>query len=113
MTRVDFLDKMKQLLLAKRADLVDLVARVSEESPTDNESKDSADEAYSSSMHKLQSSLQEAEIREINLIDEALLRLKRHEYGVCLDCSEPISDQRLEYYPYAARCIECQEAIEE
>ena len=110
--REQFLTKMKDLLLAKRADLADLVARVSEERPIDDQNKDSADEAYSSTMNKLQSSLQEAEINEIKLIDEALIRLKRGEYGVCLDCSEPISDRRLEYYPYAARCIECQEALE-
>jgi len=27
---------------------------------------------------------------------------------LCLDCGEPINPQRLEAYPKAVRCIECQ-----
>lgn len=110
--RSTFLEKMRGILLSKRKELTDLMNSASEEKLSDNEARDSADEAYSSNMSKLQSSLQEAEIAEVKLIDEALVRIKRNEYGVCIDCGESISTQRLEYYPYAARCIACQEALE-
>jgi len=111
--RKKFLERMEKILFAKRAELTDLLERVSKERPSeDSQVRDSADEAYTSSMNKLQTSLQEAEIDEIKLVDDAIVRLKRGEYGICIDCSEAISDKRLEYYPYAARCIECQEAQE-
>ena len=110
--RKKFLERMEKLLVAKRAELSDMLERVSKERPEDGQVRDSADEAYTASMNKLQTSLQDAEIDEIKLVDDALGRLKRGEYGICVDCSEPISDKRLEYYPYAARCIECQEALE-
>ena len=113
MERKKFLEKMEKILLAKRAELSDLLERVSKERPSeDAQVRDSADEAYTSSMNKLQTSLQDAEIDEIKLIDDAINRVRRGEYGICIDCGGPISDTRLEYYPYAARCIECQEAQE-
>ena len=63
-------------------------------------------------MEKLQSSLQKTEIEELKLIEDSLDRIKRGEYGICIDCNEPISERRLENYPYAARCIVCQEILE-
>jgi DnaK suppressor protein len=113
MERKKFLERMEKVLFAKRAELTDLLDRVSKERPSeDAQVRDSADEAYTSSMNKIQTSLQEAEINEIKLVDDAIGRLKRGDYGICIDCGESVSDTRLEYYPYAARCIECQEAQE-
>ena len=37
----------------------------------------------------------------------ALHRLEAGDYGICLDCEEPIEDARLEALPTAARCISC------
>jgi len=111
--RLNFVNKMKNDMLKRREELTKLLSgMVKEEWSEKGQVKDSADEALSSSMDKLQSSLEATEIGELKLIDGALSRLERNEYGLCVDCGKPISTVRLEIYPYAARCIACQEALE-
>ncbi len=79
----------------------------------DQQVKDQGDEALSLSMEKLNTSLQQEEIEELRHIEEALSRVEKGTYGICIECSGQIAPQRLEYFPYAARCITCQEAFEE
>lgn len=111
--REEFIKQMKEALLARKAELTQLLKRSTKEDVEGiGEVMDSADEAYSSSMHKLQSSIEENEIQELRLIEEALARIDRGEYGVCISCEEPINVKRLEIFPYAARCISCQELLE-
>jgi RNA polymerase-binding transcription factor len=43
---------------------------------------------------------------------EALRRLVDGKYGLCIDCGEPISGQRLRALPFALRCLRCQERSE-
>ena len=45
-------------------------------------------------------------------VDAALSRVDAGSYGECIDCGEPIAPARLEAYPAATRCIDCQEAFE-
>jgi len=52
----------------------------------------------------------------LEMIDEALQRLEDSEYGICLDCGEPIPRKRLEAKPYAKYCTRCKskrEAMDE
>ena len=42
----------------------------------------------------------------------ALRRLEAGDYGLCLDCEEPIAPKRLQVVPWAERCVICQEAHE-
>ena len=42
-------------------------------------------------------------------IVEALKRIDNGEFGVCVDCEEPISPKRLAAVPWAAYCLHCQE----
>jgi len=110
--RKAFFDKVKKQLLDRQVELTKGIESHAQEELTDKQVMDSGDEALSLSMEKLQSSLEKTEIDELRLIDKALERLKTGEYGVCIDCGEMIAQKRLEYYPYAARCIVCQEAFE-
>lgn len=41
-------------------------------------------------------------------IEAALARLDDGTYGLCVDCAEQISPERLEALPAAARCMDCQ-----
>ena len=52
-------------------------------------------------------------IQDVRAIDAALLRLSEGRYGECLDCGEPIDTRRLEAYPTALRCIDCQSRYEQ
>jgi DnaK suppressor protein len=44
----------------------------------------------------------------MNQIERALERVRSGGYGLCEDCGEPISPERLEWQPEATRCVGCQ-----
>src|SRR5947199_3291043 len=44
-------------------------------------------------------------------ISDALQRIEQGTYGVCLECEEPFTVQRLEAVPWARYCVTCQEQI--
>ncbi|WP_375327480.1 RNA polymerase-binding protein DksA [Candidatus Tisiphia endosymbiont of Nemotelus uliginosus] len=48
----------------------------------------------------------------IDKIDEAIVRIAKHEYGYCEETGEPIGLKRLEARPVATLCIEAQERHE-
>lgn len=51
-------------------------------------------------------------VDEVRDIDAALIRIAEGNYGVCIDCNEPIPTARLQAYPTAKRCLNCQTAHE-
>jgi RNA polymerase-binding transcription factor len=51
--------------------------------------------------------LGEVQRREIAMIDAALARLARGEYGVCVDCETDIDPRRLAVLPFALLCTDC------
>ncbi len=53
--------------------------------------------------------------QELQLIDEALLRLKidPEMFGHCEVCEEPIAAQRLLAMPHARMCVRCQSKVED
>ena len=46
--------------------------------------------------------------RQLELVDDALARMREGSYGTCVDCGKAIAPERLEALPEAARCIDCQ-----
>lgn len=52
------------------------------------------------------------EVTEIRDTDAALRRIAGRTYGVCVSCGEPIERGRLEVWPSAKRCLDCQRAYE-
>lgn len=107
-----FLNKMKEQLLARRVQLVQQLTENAVTPELERQGKDVGDEALSATLSDVQSSLDQTEINELNRIDAALASFDRGEYGICIDCNDPISQRRLEYSPYVDRCIVCQEAYE-
>lgn len=57
-------------------------------------------------------SLIEKHINEIRDIDAALLRMRTGRYGICVECGETVSPERLQAFPSASRCRPCQEDYE-
>ena len=45
---------------------------------------------------------------ELEEIDEALTRIERGTYGLCVDCGQPIDPARLKALATASRCLHCQ-----
>ncbi len=111
--RQRFLGKIQQRLAERREALARMLFDTTHNKVSDGQVQDSGDEALSLTMETLQSSIEQSEIDELRLIDEALSRIEKNEYGQCVDCQEPIAEKRLEHFPYAARCIVCQEVFEE
>jgi len=44
-------------------------------------------------------------------VSDALHRIDHDNYGICMECDEPISVKRLEAVPWARYCVTCQERI--
>jgi DnaK suppressor protein len=51
----------------------------------------------------------ERESRSLMQVDAALERIDHGEFGICLECEEPIPTKRLAVVPWAAYCLQCQE----
>jgi len=49
---------------------------------------------------------------QLFLIDEALKRLQREEFGICQLCHQEIGRKRLEAVPWTPFCIDCQQKNE-
>jgi DnaK suppressor protein len=109
----DFLTRVKGRLEERRKELVELLQNNAITPNSGGGGKDMGDEAQSASMDKLQNSLEQAEIDEMRSINDALDRIEKDAYGFCVECDDTISDKRLEYSPFAARCIVCQEEAEQ
>lgn len=52
------------------------------------------------------------EQRELREVEAALARVRTGAYGRCLECARPLAPARLEAYPIAKRCIDCQQRSE-
>ena len=61
------------------------------------------------------STTEEARLKAQYVIPASLLALQQIEagrYGICVECEEDISVQRLEIMPAAIRCLDCQKKVE-
>lgn len=106
------LEKVKQELIERKRELQEELMRLYKEKYSD-EVQDQGDQALSSTMELLSSSLQDSRVEEYNRISRALDMIEDGSYGICVDCYVPISEKRLKSYPDATRCIICQELFEE
>lgn len=52
----------------------------------------------------------EREAKSLVQIGDALKRINAGDFGICMDCEEPIAPKRLAAVPWAAYCLHCQEA---
>ncbi len=98
---------LRARLEAKKSELETRLARI-----TDNlrrgyhpDSKERAKELEDSEVVDALGNEARAEIRKIA---SALKRMDSGDYGVCTSCGGDIAEKRLEAYPYAERCIDCE-----
>ena len=105
----------KERLVRERADLEGTVDRIRERLAVPQ--RDSGGEIALADQHPADAA-SETEARELDLarqtmfeakialIDEALARLERGEYGRCAVCGRQIPDERLELVPETRYCVE-------
>jgi DnaK suppressor protein len=51
------------------------------------------------------------DVKLLREISDALRRIEHGNFGICMECDEPISGKRLEAVPWAKYCVTCQEAV--
>ena len=73
---------------------------------------DIADDAVQSYDRQLMMGLGEKEFGKLRLVEEAIKKIDRGQYGICLECEELISEERLTVVPFASHCVDCLEIIE-
>jgi DnaK suppressor protein len=82
-------------------------------SDLDDGTEDYIDYAVHSYAREFLLSLSEMDRRQLYLVDEALERLGRNEFGHCQHCQQAIHPKRLEVAPWARYCVPCQELEEQ
>ena len=78
----------------------------------DEQVADIADDAVQSYDRQLMMGLGEKEFEKLRLVEEAIEKLDEGQYGICLECEELISEERLTVIPFASHCVDCLEIIE-
>jgi DnaK suppressor protein len=75
-------------------------------------SGDIYDQASSERDRELGLLLGDREREKLHAIDEALLRIREGEYGICEECEEEIPLGRLKAMPFARHCVRCKSDLE-
>jgi DnaK suppressor protein len=107
-------DSYKQRLLAKEQELLLGITRIQMDGRRTGivgaqDMADQADSCYTKECLFQQSS----SARDLLLLVQAALRREEHgEFGLCVECGEPVQRKRLEAVPWARHCVVCQELQE-
>jgi RNA polymerase-binding protein DksA len=108
-------------LLAERDRILRELGRITEAINESAEEQEAAKQSYSNHLADLGTDYMEKEKnyyyadqegQYLKSIEAAIERLERSEYGLCVECGDPISDKRLEAVPAAELCINCKDKKE-
>ncbi|MBO5099727.1 MAG: TraR/DksA family transcriptional regulator [Treponema sp.] len=105
-----FIEKMKEQLLEQKQIILDSLAAQSEDFKKIVEGGETGDEVDVASDvvdGRLLAALGTQDSNRLQMINNALDRIKQGTYGRCLRCGIDIPQDRLEAIPYAFMCIDC------
>jgi DnaK suppressor protein len=104
----------KKKLQARRDELLKSIAQTQAAGREADEDTtvDLADKAANSYTKEFLFGQTDTERTTLQLIDDALVRLKSGSYGLCASCENEIQQKRLEAVPWTRHCISCQEKQE-
>lgn len=105
------MDKIKKILLARRAALISKIMATSDDMGQQSVG-DVADQAFDCSTTTVSGRILTNDSQELDNIDKALAKIEKGTYGICDDCKNAIPKPRLEVLPFAQYCVRCQEAQE-
>lgn len=113
------LDQFQGRLQQRRGELVEAIREELQRSEDKERFADLAggvhdpgEESVADLLVDLNLSLTEGHIRDLRETEDALRRIDQGSYGICIECGSDIGSDRLDAYPTAARCIDCQEKRE-
>ncbi|MFY9910637.1 MAG: TraR/DksA family transcriptional regulator [Candidatus Sulfotelmatobacter sp.] len=108
------LEGFKKRLEMRRQDLHRTVTRNQADGRNADEdtAQDIADRAASSYTKEFLFSQSNNERQILQMVENALARIREGSFGECVHCGKEINPKRLEAVPWARHCIECQEKLE-
>lgn len=105
----EMLEYFKEKLLQKQRDLADMVRRTEGYGrEKDANTQDMADMAVESYTKDFLFGKSSEDRRVLQLVKEALERIEKSSFGICVNCEEEISPKRLDAVPWARLCLQCQ-----
>ena len=109
------LEFYKKKLLTRREELLKTIARTEEEgrAADDDPTVDLADKAANSYTKEFLFGQTNTDRGILQLVDEALLRIRANSYGICVQCEDELQQKRLDAVPWARHCVSCQEKYEQ
>lgn len=109
--------KIRALLSQKKRELEERIKQLTGEDPfknsdrlTDNAASDT--EAKEEVGHEQIEALKNEIMKDIALIKKALSQIGIGKYGFCKNCTRAIDKARLEVFPQAISCMECEQQKE-
>lgn len=108
------IEKFEKQLEDKRESLLQKASRTADEgrAAVVEGGEDYVDDAVTHYTREFLLSLSDLDRRQLQLVDEALLRVREETYGECQMCGELINPKRLQAIPWARYCVKCQEIAE-
>ncbi len=105
------IEYFKRRLLNKQEELLRVVTKSEQDGREADEeaTQDIADKAANSYTKEFLFHQSDGNRRMLQLVEEALGRMREGTYGQCQECQEEVQQKRLEAVPWARHCIECQE----
>ena len=100
------IDTYKARLLSRQEELNARLTAI-EHDLDQKKDPDVEERAVESEGDEVMESLGQSGLQELKAIDAALDRVKKGTYGICVQCEEPISKERLDVVPMAALCRDC------
>ena len=104
-------ESYRKRLLTKQEELLRLVTKSDQDGREADEeaTQDIADKAANSYTKEFLFHQSDENRRVLQLVTEALERMKDGTYGQCVECEEEVQQKRLDAVPWARHCFACQE----
>lgn len=113
------IDRLRDDMLQRHRELRESIAGTLESGGNERNAalagavRDEADESVADLLVDMNLAEIDRELTELRELDAALQRIREDTYGVCQNCGRDIQVERLEAYPTAALCIDCQQELEQ
>jgi DnaK suppressor protein len=101
------MNHFENLLHSRLAELKSHLDQLRRDLIVEDEIDDEATQATRNGNRDLVILTMDREIRNISEIEQALKRIARNEYGVCVTCEKAIPRNRLQAIPWTRQCVDC------
>jgi DnaK suppressor protein len=114
------IEKMQRRLEAKKAELNENIAGLTEAHPTPVDpivASEGPQDFEEIAIDFLETQQEQATLVNeqalLTQVNQALERIELGTYGICVNCGKPIPEKRLEALPWAALDVKCEEELEQ